>query len=161
MIDQNQLCDDPSGSTGVATLEAARDSAADALEGAASTLQEKRGTVSSASNIVRELSNRLEDILHDIVSDIQEIVRSEIRLAKVELGEQVGKAAKAAGMFAAGAILGLHALGFLMLACVYALAIALPSWTAAQIVCVLSAIVAGAFVVTGRKGIKRVHAGIA
>ena len=42
-------------------------------------------------------------ILHDIVSDIQEIIRSEIRLAKVELGEQASKAAPAAGMLAAGA----------------------------------------------------------
>jgi uncharacterized membrane protein YqjE len=98
------------------------------------------------------------DILHDIVRDIQEIIRSEIRLAKVELGEEAGKAAKAAGMLVAGAILGLYALGFLLLACVYALAMVLQSWAAALIVCLLSAIVAGAFVVIGRKRMKLVHA---
>ena len=98
------------------------------------------------------------DILHDIVTDIQEIIRSEIRLAKVELGEEAGKAAKAAGLLAAGAILGLYALGFLLLACVYALAMALPSWAAAIIVCVLAGIIAAAFVVMGRKRMQQVHA---
>jgi uncharacterized membrane protein YqjE len=97
-------------------------------------------------------------ILHDIVSDIQEIIRSEIRLAKVELGEQAGKAGKAAGMLAAGGIIGLYALGFLLLACVYALAIVLPSWAAALIVCVICASIAGALMVIGRKRIKQVQA---
>jgi len=97
-------------------------------------------------------------ILHDIVSDIQEIIRSEIRLAKVELGEQAGKAGKAAGMLAAGGIIGVYALGFLLLACVYALAIVLPSWAAALIVCVICASIAGALMVIGRKRIKQVQA---
>jgi len=98
------------------------------------------------------------DILHDIVTDIQEIIRSEIRLAKVELGEEAGKAARAAGMLAAGAILGLYALGFLLLACVYALALVLQSWAAALIVCVLSGITAATFVVIGRKRMKQINA---
>lgn len=96
-------------------------------------------------------------ILHDIVNDIQEIIRSEIRLAKVELGEQAVKAGKAAGLLAAGGIVGLYALGFLLLACVYALAMFLPSWAAALIVCVFCAAIAGALVVTGRKRIKKVQ----
>jgi len=41
-------------------LEAARDSAADALEGAASTLREKSGTFSGFSNIARDLGVQLE-----------------------------------------------------------------------------------------------------
>jgi ElaB/YqjD/DUF883 family membrane-anchored ribosome-binding protein len=80
MIKENELCDAPADRTDAAILEAivigratakpanqvagkieaARDSAADTLEGAAYTLQEKSRTVSTASNIVRELGNRLE-----------------------------------------------------------------------------------------------------
>jgi len=97
-------------------------------------------------------------ILHDIVSDIQEIIRSEIRLAKVELGEHAAKAGKAAGMLAAGAVLGLYALGLLLLAGVYAFAMVVPSWAAALIVCALCAGLASAFVVIGRKRIKQVQA---
>jgi uncharacterized membrane protein YqjE len=97
-------------------------------------------------------------ILHDIVSDVQEIIRSEIRLAKVELGEQASKAGKAAGMLAAGAVLGLYALGFLLLAGVYALATVWPSWVAALVICLLCGGIASALVVTGRKRIKQVQA---
>src|SRR5258708_7635397 len=58
-------------------IEAARDSAADALEGAASTLQKKSGTVSGASNIVRELGNRLEAAAHYVRRfDAREFVAS-------------------------------------------------------------------------------------
>lgn len=75
MIKENELCDAPADGTDAEILEAivigraiakpanqvagkieaARAYAADALEGAASTLQEKSRTVSAASNIVREL----------------------------------------------------------------------------------------------------------
>ena len=61
-------------------------------------------------------------------------------------------------MLAAGAVLGLYALGFLLLAGVYALAMILPSWAAALIVCVLGAGVAGALAVIGRERIKQVQA---
>jgi len=65
------------------TLEAARDSAADALEGAASTLQEKSGTVSGMSNIAREVGVRLEAAAHyvrrfdarEFVSETKECAR--------------------------------------------------------------------------------------
>src|ERR1700730_12267557 len=58
-------------------LEAARDSAADALEGAASRLQEKSGNVSGASNIIRELGNRLEAAAHYVRRfDAREFVSS-------------------------------------------------------------------------------------
>lgn len=106
------------------------------------------------SNIERPITA----ILHDIVSDIQEIIRSEIRLAKAELGEQAGKAGKAAGTLAAGGLIGLYALGFLLLAFVYALAMFFPLWAAALIVCVICASIAGAFLVIGRKRIRQVQA---
>jgi ElaB/YqjD/DUF883 family membrane-anchored ribosome-binding protein len=64
-------------------METARDSAADALEGAASTLQEKRGTVSGISNLVRELSNRLEAAAHYVRRfDAREFISSTKECAK-------------------------------------------------------------------------------
>jgi len=64
-------------------MEAARDSAADALEGAASTLQKKSGTVSGTSNIVRELGNRLEAAAHYVRRfDAREFIASTKECAK-------------------------------------------------------------------------------
>jgi uncharacterized membrane protein YqjE len=56
------------------------------------------------------------DVLGDIATNIQEIVRSEIRLARVELTEQGRKFATAARVLAIGAAVALYGLGFVLLA---------------------------------------------
>ena len=49
------------------------------------------------------------DVLQDIVGNIQEIVRSEVRLAKAEISEEARKAKPAGLSIAAGAVFGLCA----------------------------------------------------
>ncbi len=63
------------------------------------------------------------EILQDIIADIQEIVRSEFRLAKAEVQEQAAKVARSGVPLIVGLLLGLYALGFLLLAMVHALSL--------------------------------------
>ena len=45
------------------------------------------------------------EVLKDIIGNVQEMVRSEVRLARVELREEASKTARAGAMLAAGACL--------------------------------------------------------
>jgi len=97
------------------------------------------------------------EIVGDIVTHAQEIVRSEVRLAKTELKEEGVKAARASVMLAAGAFVGLYALGFILWAAAYALGLVMPQWLAALIVGVVLAIAAGAMVMMGLSRFKTVE----
>jgi uncharacterized membrane protein YqjE len=96
------------------------------------------------------------DVLKDIVANLQEIIRSEVRLARVEIREETGKMVKAGGMLAAGAVIGLYALFFIFLAVVYTLTTYVSPAAAAAIVGVALAVVAAVLVSTGRGRLKDV-----
>ena len=96
-------------------------------------------------------------VLRDIVQDIQDIVRSEIRLAKTELAEQAGKAKGAGTRLAGAAVCGFFGVFFVLLAVVFGLSNVLPNWAAAGIVGVTMAIVGGIMYSSGRKRLREVH----
>jgi uncharacterized membrane protein len=97
------------------------------------------------------------EIVQDLVENVQEILRSEVRLAKAEITQEAKKAARGAAISAGGAILAIFALGLLLWTAVYALALALPGWAAALIVGVLVGIAAGVMLAAGRARLKQVH----
>ncbi len=97
------------------------------------------------------------NIVEDIVSNFQDIVRSEVRLAKAEVREEAAKAGKAGRMLGAGAVLALYALGFLLLTCVYALELAVDPWLAALIVAVIVGAAGGVMIRGGVKKMQGVH----
>ncbi len=96
------------------------------------------------------------DVLEDIVGNVQNIVRHEVRLAKAEIQEEAVVAGKAAGIAASGGVLALYALGFLLLTCVYALEEAVAPWLAALIVAVVAGIGSAILLNIGVKRMKRV-----
>jgi hypothetical protein len=61
------------------------------------------------------------EVLQDIVSNLQDIIRSEFRLAKTEIKEEASKAARPAATFGVGLISRI-------LAAVYGLSTAMPGW---------------------------------
>jgi len=89
------------------------------------------------------------DVLKDIVGNVQEIIRSEVRLAKVETTEEITKAKSAAIILGAGGVFGLFATGFVLLAAVYALSLVVASWMAALIVGVVVGIAAAILISRG------------
>lgn len=97
------------------------------------------------------------DVLQDIVDNVQEIVRSEARLAKSELSDELAKIKASAPSLAVGAVAGLLAMFFLAWAAFYALSIAIPMWGAALAVAGLLAIIGGIALSAGLKILRRVH----
>jgi uncharacterized membrane protein YqjE len=97
------------------------------------------------------------ELVQNIVADVQGLIRSEIRLAKTELKENVSTTGRASSLLVGGLVFGFYAVGFLLLTVVYALATAMPNWLAALIVGVVVAIVAGILAMVGYQRIKQVN----
>lgn len=83
---------------------------------------------------MQDTDRPISSVLSDIVGNVQQIVRAEVRLAKTEVGEEVGKAKRGLIFIAAGAAAAVLASVFILLAAVYALALVWPMWVAALVV---------------------------
>jgi len=68
----------------------------------------------------------MSDIVQDILRDVHNMTRAEIRMARVELGETAQKAGQAAGLLGISAIVGLLGAICLVAALVAVLAIIMP-----------------------------------
>ena len=99
---------------------------------------------------------KVSDVLQDIVGNVQQIIRSEVVLAKVEIKEKAQRASKPAAVMATGTVLGLYGLGFLLLAAVYGLSLAVPPWLAALVVGGALAIAGGILVGKSRRALKEI-----
>jgi apolipoprotein N-acyltransferase len=103
-----------------------------------------------------EVGRSIADVFKDIVGNVQQIIRAEVRLAKTEVRDELLKMKRGVTIIAAGGVIGILAIGVLLLAAVYALSLVLPPWAAALIVAVVTAAIAGVCVMTGIKQLKRV-----
>ena len=91
----------------------------------------------------------ISEVFQDIIRNVQEIVRSEVRLAKTEVRDEAAKAKPMAQLLAAGAVMALFAVFFLLYTLVHALATVLPLWAAALIVGVALSIASGVMLTSG------------
>jgi Flp pilus assembly protein TadB len=96
-------------------------------------------------------------VLQDILHNIQEIVRSEMRLAKVEIRDEAIEAGSSALWIAAGAVAALGSSMFLSWTAVYALALFMSMWAATLVVGVALAGLASVLLVVGRRRFKRLR----
>lgn len=97
-------------------------------------------------------------VLADIVGDVQQIVRAEVRLAKAEFREELGKAKRGATFLVAAGVIITLAAGVALLAAVYALATIWPPWAAALTVAAVALAIGGALAAAGLQQIKSVTA---
>ena len=100
-------------------------------------------------------SRSFSQILQDIINHVTEIVRSEIRLARVEVEEDVTQVTKAGVFFGIGAVFAFHALGFVLLGLVYALGSRMSLWLSAVVVGVGAGVIAAIFLRIGQTKIKK------
>jgi Flp pilus assembly protein TadB len=107
--------------------------------------------------MAEESSRSIADVLEDIIANVQTIIRSEVRLAKTEITEEVTKAARAAGMMAGGAVAALFTVWLLLLTILFALATVIPMWSAALLLFVLMAAATAVLITAGKKRFKAVH----
>ena len=98
------------------------------------------------------------EILHDVLANIQDIVRAEVRLAKAELGEELNAARSGGLLIGVGAIAAIFSSLFLLLACVYALSRIVPDWAAALIVAAAVGVAAAGTLSLGLKRLKTIQA---
>ena len=104
-----------------------------------------------------QIQRSVPEVLQDIVGNLQEIIRSEFRLAKTEVKEEASRAAKPVAAFGAGLVLGFYGIGFLLLASVYGLSMVMAGWLAALIVGAILAVVAMGLIGSSAKKLKSVN----
>lgn len=98
------------------------------------------------------------EILQDVLTNIQDIVRAEVRLAKAELGEELNRARAGGLLLGVGAVAAIFSALFLLLACVYVLGRIMPNWAAALIVAAAVGIAAAVTLGLGLKRLKTIEA---
>jgi uncharacterized membrane protein YqjE len=87
------------------------------------------GEYASAGRGERAMS----EVVKDIIGKVQGMVRSELRLARAELREEVNRAAAAAKLIGIGAGLALLGGAFLLVSVTLLLALVMPAWVATLI----------------------------
>ena len=98
------------------------------------------------------------EILQDVLTNIQDIVRAEVRLAKAELGEDLNRARSGGVLLGVGAVAAIFSALFLLLACVYGLSRIMPNWVAALIVAAAMGTAAAVTLSLGLKRFKTIQA---
>jgi uncharacterized membrane protein YqjE len=104
----------------------------------------------------QDADRSIASVLSDIVGNVQQIVRAEVRLARAEVREEAAKAKRGLMLLGAGAVGFMFAGGFLLLALVYALATVWPAWAAALVVAFGAAAVGGMIVTAGVSNLKSI-----
>lgn len=95
-------------------------------------------------------------LLSTITSDVQQLFRQELELAKVEVREEATKAGKAAGMYGGAGFAGYMVALFLSLAAVFGLANVMDAAWAALIVTAVWAVIGAVLYAKGRSQMKTV-----
>ena len=95
-------------------------------------------------------------VLKDIVGNVQQIVRSEIRLASAEVRQEAGKAGQSAALVMVGGAVAVLALGCALIAAISLLATMVPLWSAALIVAAVTGVVGAGFIAAGMKRMRQI-----
>lgn len=94
-------------------------------------------------------------LVHDLTTEIPELIRSEIRLAQAEMTEKGKRAGVGIGMFSAAGLMAFFGLATLIATAVLALALAVPPWLSALIVTVVLFAIAGGLALVGKKEVQQ------
>jgi uncharacterized membrane protein YqjE len=93
-------------------------------------------------------------LVHDLTTEVPELIRSEIRLAQAEMAEKGKRAGVGIGMFSAAGLMAFFGLGTLIATAILALALAVPGWLSALIVTVVLFVIAGVLAMVGKKEVQ-------
>jgi predicted membrane protein len=93
------------------------------------------------AEVVEERS--LPEIIQAILKDVESIIQAELRLARREIREKVGRLKNASIFIGVAALLGILGAACLVTACIAAIAVALPLWLSALIMWAVCCVLAG------------------
>src|SRR5579862_8978619 len=99
-------------------------------------------------------------VLRELIHNLQDILRSEVRLAKTEVRAELTTTLSASLAVAVGIVSGFFSVLFVLLTVLYALSLVLPAWTAALCVAAGVGIVAGVTIRTGLTRFRTIHAAV-
>jgi hypothetical protein len=94
-------------------------------------------------------------VLHDILGNVDLLVRSEIRLAKAEVREELGAAGDSAKFLVAGAAVAYLALAWMLVCAFFLLELVASPWAAALAVALATGAIAAGLIAAGLKKIQR------
>jgi len=94
------------------------------------------------------------ELVQQLTSQTGELVRSELRLAQLEMQEKGKRVGVGAGLFGGAGVVALYGVGFLLAAAVMLLATTLEPWIAAAIVGAALLLLAGVLALTGKREIE-------
>jgi len=97
----------------------------------------------------------LSQILQEVINHLTEIIRSEVRLAKVEVRDDVTQVSRAGVFLLVGAVFAFQALMFVLLGLVFALGSRMPLWLSAAVVGLGAGVVAIIVLRVGRARLKQ------
>lgn len=95
-------------------------------------------------------------LVSDVSTDISQIMRGEIELAKVEIKQDVTHAGKGAGLLVGAGVLALYGLGLLFLGLAGVIAIWLSWWAGLLIVAGVLFVIAVVLALVGKKQVSQV-----
>lgn len=95
-------------------------------------------------------------VLQDIMRNVQEIIRAEVRLAKAEIREEASKALSSMVWVMVGAVCAAFALTFLLWTVVYAVGLVWPMWAATLVVAAVLGIAGAVMLSSGIRRMKDV-----
>lgn len=93
----------------------------------------------------------LSEVLKDILDNLQDIIRSEAKLAKAELREELAKVTVRLSWLAVAAITGIFAIAYFFLCGFFLLRDVIPSWAAAVAIALILAALCALCLVVGLK----------
>jgi hypothetical protein len=97
------------------------------------------------------------DVLQDVLKNLQEIVRSEVRLAKVEIRDEARRSVSSGVWIAAGVAGALSAWIFLLWTAAYVLATRMSMWAATLVVAIVIACFASVPIIGGVRRLKHIQ----
>jgi uncharacterized membrane protein YqjE len=104
----------------------------------------------------KQAEKSIGELFGEMTTEVSQLMRKEVELAKVEIKEEVGRAGKAGGILGGGAVAGYFALLFVSLALAWLLDQAMNTALAFFIVGALYGIAAAVLITRGRDQMKKV-----
>ncbi|MEP9382404.1 phage holin family protein [Nocardioides sp. KR10-350] len=95
------------------------------------------------------------ELIARLSTEVRELVRDELQLAKVEMTDKARDTGLGVGMFGAAGLIALYGVGVLVATAILALALVLDAWLAALIVGVVLLAAAGVAALLGRGRVRK------
>ena len=112
-------------------------------------------TQTNVSHTPGEPDPALGALVHDLTTQVPELIRSEIRLAQAEVAEKGKRAGIGIGMFSGAGLLAFFGVATVIAGAVLALSLAMDGWLASLIVAVVLFAGAGVLALMGKNQVEQ------